>query len=235
MSRINLTPYKLFLRRKSQIYSAIAFIVPVIISALGSANLLFPMLLGALAIIACMLLLPKYVALLVRIEDVINHRLARLTPSRLVRIGFHIPWVFAVYLLIASSWRINHLEPYMLLMLLAASNGLHGVAVSLAYRGHGDRMGNILLAFSLSAWLAAVSFISPYGLYAAALAAAIFVGHIVAGMLSDLRAIFYPKAGVGVFFGTFNPVHNTHLRIMKEALDKRRLHKIYVHPTTVPK
>ena len=235
MSRINLTPYKLFLRRKSQIYSAIAFIVPVIISALGSANLLFPMLLGALAIIACMLLLPKYVALLVRIEDVINHRLARLTPSRLVRIGFHIPWVFAVYLLIASSWRINHLEPYMLLMLLAASNGLHGVAVSLAYRGHGDRMGNILLAFSLSAWLAAVSFISPYGLYAAALAAAAFAVHIATGMLSDLRAIFYPKAGVGVFFGTFNPVHNTHLRIMKEALDIRRLHKIYVHPTTVPK
>lgn len=235
MTRINLTPYKFFLRKKSQIYSGMAFIVPGIVFALGNANLLVPALISALAIIASVLLLPKYVTLIVRIEDTINLKLAQLTPSRLVRIGFHIPWVLGVYHLIGSASNINHLEPYMLLMLIAASNGLHAVAISLAYRGHGDRIGNILLSFSLSAWLIAVSLVSPYSFYAVTLAAIAFSVHIATGILSDLRALFYPKTGVGVFFGTFNPVHNTHLSIMKATLEKRRLHKIYVHPTTVPK
>jgi hypothetical protein len=226
---------RFFLRRKSQIYAAMAFIVPAIIFAIGSVDLLAPLLVGATTIIASMLLLPRYVKLIVRVEDAINHKLARLTPSRLVRIGFHIPWVLGIYQLIGSTWRVDHVEPYILLLLIAASNGLHAIAISLAYRGRGERIGNILLSFSLSAWLTAIALVSPYGIYAAALAVIAFAVHIVSGILSDLRAYFYPETGIGVFFGTFNPVHNTHLRIMKDALENRGLHKIYLHPTTVPK
>lgn len=235
MSRLNLLTHRFFIRRKSQIYSAMAFTVPAIVSALGHANLMLPVLMGALAIIASVLLLPRYVSLILNIEDFLALKLARLTPSRLIRIGFHVPWVLGIYELISFAWNIHHRETAVLLILIAASNGLHAIAISLAYRGHGDRIGNILLAFSLSAWLTAVSLVSPYGLVAAAIAALAWVLHIAAGILSDLRATFYPRSGIGVFFGTFNPVHNTHLRIMKEALETRLLHKIYVHPTTVPK
>ena len=31
------------------------------------------------------------------------------------------------------------------------------------------------------------------------------------GLLSDLRSVLAPKGGIGLFFGTFNPFHNTHL------------------------
>ena len=31
------------------------------------------------------------------------------------------------------------------------------------------------------------------------------------GLLSDIRSLAAPKGGIGMFFGTFNPFHNTHL------------------------
>ena len=35
------------------------------------------------------------------------------------------------------------------------------------------------------------------------------------GLLSDFRSVAAPKGGIGLFFGTFNPFHNTHLAIMQ--------------------
>lgn len=236
MNQLNLTPQRFFLRRKSQIYSAMAFVVPVMVSLAGHASVLTPLLIGALAIIGSLLLLPRYVAMMVRVEDAIALKLARVTPSRLLRVGFHIPWVLGVYWLFGAAWAVDVRQPYLfLLLLIAASNGLHAIAISLAYRGYGDRINNILLAFSISAWVTVLSLASTYGLFTAGLAAMAFLLHLAQGMLSDLRSLFYPKTGIGVFFGTFNPVHNTHLRIMKDALESRNLLKIYVHPTTVPK
>ena len=55
------------------------------------------------------------------------------------------------------------------------------------------------------------------------------------GLLSDLRSIFAPKGGIGLYFGTFNPFHNTHLAIMQRAMEERRLDKIIIHPTLIPR
>ena len=55
------------------------------------------------------------------------------------------------------------------------------------------------------------------------------------GLLSDLRSIFAPKGGIGMFFGTFNPFHNTHLAIMRRAMEERGLDKIIIHPTLIPR
>lgn len=235
MSYINLPTYRFFLRRKSQIYAAMAFVVPAMAAAADSVNLLTPVLIGVGASVLSIFFLPQYVKWLVTIEDFINHKLALLTPSRLMRIGFHLPWVLGISLLVGFSWNASELGPYLLLILLAASNGLHAIAISLAYRGHGERISNILLAFSLSAWLTALVLISPHVVYVALFLAFAFAVHLLSGILSDLRAFYYPQRGLGIFFGTFNPVHNTHLRIMKETIEKRKLKKIYVHPTTVPK
>ncbi len=54
------------------------------------------------------------------------------------------------------------------------------------------------------------------------------------GVLSDLRAVLYPKGGVGLFLGTFNPFHESHLRLVREALAERELEKVIIHPTVVP-
>lgn len=236
MSYAYLISQRFFLRRKSQIYSAMAFVVPAaILTMSGRLDLKLSVLAGIAAIAASIVLLPKYVKLILRVEDAINLKLGRVTPARLVRIGFHIPWVIGVYQLVGPAWNSVPLAPDSAALLVAASCGLHGTAVALAYRGYGDRISNILLSFSLSAWLTAIYPLSTLGLYAACLAMLLFVWHMTQGVLSDLRSFIHPQTGVGMFFGTFNPVHITHLRIMKDALESRGLQKIYVHPTTIPK
>lgn len=42
-------------------------------------------------------------------------------------------------------------------------------------------------------------------------------------------------AAVGVFFGTFNPMHLSHLRLAHELLAARGLDRLYVHCTVIPK
>lgn len=54
------------------------------------------------------------------------------------------------------------------------------------------------------------------------------------GVLSDLRAVLHPKGGVGLFLGTFNPFHTSHLRLVRDALADRELEKVIIHPTVVP-
>lgn len=176
-------------------------------------------------------LMPKYAALMVRVEDAVNQKLALVTPARLVRIFFHVPIVAGV-LLVMSPGQTSIPE---MVALLGAINGLHGAAVTLAYHGYGDRIGNSILALSASFWLMGLVSLH-WNLWPLVLALdAVFVTHIGVGLLSDFRSRFFPRGGVGVFFGSFNPVHKMHLQILKELLEKRGLEKICVHATTVPK
>ncbi|MDA0261842.1 MAG: adenylyltransferase/cytidyltransferase family protein [Proteobacteria bacterium] len=55
------------------------------------------------------------------------------------------------------------------------------------------------------------------------------------GILSDLRGFLYPRRGIGVFFGTFNPFHKTHVKLIRDALENRGLSKVIIHPTVVPR
>jgi hypothetical protein len=55
------------------------------------------------------------------------------------------------------------------------------------------------------------------------------------GLLSDIRSVAAPKGGIGLYFGTFNPFHNTHLAIVKAAIEGRRLDKVIIHPTLIPR
>jgi hypothetical protein len=189
---------------------------------------------SAVAPLVLAALVPRYAGLVVRMEDAINQKLALITPARLVRSFLYIP-VVAGFLLIASYGSGASVDPVGFLALLGAVNGLHGVAVTLAYHGHGDRISNSILAFSGGLWLLGLVLLHS-GLWPLAFALdVVFIIHISAGLLSDLRSRFYPRSGVGVFFGSFNPVHRMHLQILKELLERRSLEKIYVHATTVPK
>ncbi len=55
------------------------------------------------------------------------------------------------------------------------------------------------------------------------------------GLLSDIRSVAAPKGGIALFFGTFNPFHNTHLAILRRAIEERGLEKVIIHPTLVPR
>ena len=48
----------------------------------------------------------------------------------------------------------------------------------------------------------------------------------------DPLPIFF---GVGLFFGTFNPLHNSHVALLRQAMEDRKLDKIIIHPTLIPK
>jgi nicotinic acid mononucleotide adenylyltransferase len=58
---------------------------------------------------------------------------------------------------------------------------------------------------------------------------------IFGGVISGIRGCLYPKGEIGIFFGTFNPFHVTHVAIIKRTLEERGLYKVFIHSTVVPR
>jgi hypothetical protein len=118
-----------------------------------------------------------------------------------------------------------------------ASQGLQYLAVYLVARGIGDLNRNVLVGLSINLILTA------FGTAGVPLAREAFLimgfgfGAILfgLGLSSDLRSVAAPKGGIGLFFGTFNPFHNTHLTIVQRAVEQRALDKVIVHPTLIPR
>jgi hypothetical protein len=54
-------------------------------------------------------------------------------------------------------------------------------------------------------------------------------------LLTDIWGLIPSKGGIGLFLGTFNPVHKTHIAILKTFIAKRQLDKVYLHLTVIPK
>ena len=123
------------------------------------------------------------------------------------------------------------------LLTTLASQGVQYLALFLFQRGIGDANRNVLVGLSANLVLTAL------GTAGIPLAREVFlvVGFLFGGvlfgigLLSDLRSKLAPRGGVGLFFGTFNPFHNTHLAIVRRAIEQRRLDKVVIHPTLVPR
>jgi nicotinic acid mononucleotide adenylyltransferase len=118
-----------------------------------------------------------------------------------------------------------------------ASQGLQYLGIYLYARGVGDYNRNVLAGLVVNTVLTALGTAGiPYA-REAFLAIGFGLGGslLVVGVLSDLRSIFAPKGGIGLYFGTFNPVHNTHLAIIQRAMAERGLDKIIIHPTLIPR
>ena len=118
-----------------------------------------------------------------------------------------------------------------------ASQGLQYLGIYLYARGIGDYNRNVLAGLVVNTVLTALGTAGlPYA-REAFLAVGFGLGGLLlmVGILSDLRSIFAPKGGIGLYFGTFNPVHNTHLAIIQRAMAERRLDKIIIHPTLIPR
>lgn len=118
-----------------------------------------------------------------------------------------------------------------------ASQGTQYLGAFLFQRGIGDAVRNTQVGVSVNLVLAAFGTAGlPY-----AREAFLVVGYgfgtalFAIGLLSDLRSLIAPKGGIGLYFGTFNPFHNTHLKIVRQAIEDRGLDKVIIHPTLIPR
>jgi hypothetical protein len=115
----------------------------------------------------------------------------------------------------------------------AASQGAQYVGLLLARHGVGEPMTNVQVGLSANIVATALASIGLVAVADAYTALALVLGLLGfgSGLLSDLRGLLAPRGGVGLFFGTFNPVHRTHLALIERAIVERRLSKVIVHPT----
>jgi len=118
-----------------------------------------------------------------------------------------------------------------------ASQGTQYLGLYLVARGIGDANRNVLAGLSVNIVLASFGTAGVPVAREAFLILGFGFGTVLfgIGLLSDLRSVMAPKGGIGLYFGTFNPFHNTHLALIRRALDERGLDKIIIHPTLVPR
>lgn len=222
-------------RYRTRIYAALGGAAFWVLSSWGGLSFVAGTVAAGLALVSAVILLPRHAATIAVVEDAINRKLALVTPARLVRALLLTPIVACVVAAAAAFDGGKVPNASELLALLGAVNGLHAVAVIAAYQGHGERICNTVLAMTMGIWLVTFSG-QHWSLWLLIFTLdAIFIAHIAMGVLSDLRSRFFPRAGVGVFFGSFNPVHKMHLELLKDLLERRKLEQIYVHATTIPK
>lgn len=118
-----------------------------------------------------------------------------------------------------------------------ASQGIQYLGVYLFARGVGDMNRNVQIGVSFVIVLTAFGTAGLPFAREAFLAIGLGLGGLLfgIGLLSDIRSQVAPKGGIGMFFGTFNPFHNTHLAMVRRAIAERGLDKVIIHPTLIPR
>jgi hypothetical protein len=188
--------------------------------------------------------LPSYARVSNKIEERANNLTALITAGRLARFLAQLAFNLAtLWLLVAGKAIDEHAILHVggavgaAFLTTAASQGAQFVAGWLFRRNVGDMNRNVMIGLSANILVTALATagipaaVTVFQVAGTALALLVFG----VGILSDARAAFYPKRGVGVFFGTFNPFHRSHLDLVRRALAERGLAKVIIHPTILPK
>jgi hypothetical protein len=231
-----------YLRSPSSGLAAFAGLLTYLCYAYAHHSWTNPALIGVAIFFA--LFMPAYTRLSNRAELWANNRFGFVTAGRLGRFvpqfAFNLA-AFAVMLWGGGMSRsgvasVGGIAGAALVTSLA-SQGLQYLGGYLFARGIGDLNRNVLAGLCINTVLTALGTAGlPYGREAFLLLGFGLGGLLLmVGILSDLRSIFAPKGGIGLYFGTFNPFHNTHLAILKRALAERKLDRIIIHPTLVPR
>jgi nicotinic acid mononucleotide adenylyltransferase len=123
------------------------------------------------------------------------------------------------------------------LLTTLASQGTQYLGGYLVARGIGDANRNTIVSIVFNMTLAGLGTAGIPGAREAFLVLGFALGALFfgIGLLSDLRSVMAPKGGVGLFLGTFNPFHNSHLMILRRAIEERQLDHIIIHPTLIPR
>ena len=190
------------------------------------------------------LFIPYYSKLSNKLEEIINLRTAVVS---LGRVGRFIPqFVFnvGIFLVLTAGdvFPATNLDTLggvvgIALLTTCASQGIQYIALAFANREIGDRNRNVLIALSTNIVVTSIATLGLPWAKTAFMGCGLTFGAFMfaIGLLSDWRAVFFKRGGVGVFFGTFNPIHRTHLSLIRDAINSRGLEKVYLHSTTIPK
>ena len=188
--------------------------------------------------------LPSYAKLSNKAELWANNRFGFVTAGKLGRFLPQYAFNLAVFALLLWGGALNRAGMASVggaagaaLVTTLASQGAQYLAIYLFQRGVGDANRNVLVGVVINLVLAAL------GTAGIPLARELFlISGLVLGLLffgvgivSDLRSAMAPKGGIGLFFGTFNPFHNTHLQMIQRAIEERGLDMVIVHPTLIPR
>jgi hypothetical protein len=188
--------------------------------------------------------LPSYAKLSNKAELWANNRFGFVTGGRLGRFIPQYAFNLAVFWIMEWGGALNRDGIASVggvvsaaLITTLASQGAQYVGLYLFQRGIGDANRNVLIGVSVNLVLAALGTAGIPGAREAFLISGFVFGVVFfgIGLLSDIRSVAAPKGGIGLYFGTFNPFHNTHLAIVKAAIEGRRLDKVIIHPTLVPR
>ena len=188
--------------------------------------------------------LPNYAKLSNKAELWANNRFGFVTAGRLGRFFPQYVFNLAAFWVMLSGGALNKAGMASVggaagaaLVTTLASQGAQYLALFLYQRGIGDANRNVLVGVAANLILAALGTAGIPLAREIFLAAGFLLGIVFFGIgfLSDLRSKLAPKGGIGLYFGTYNPFHNTHLAIVRRAMQERRLDKIIIHPTLVPR
>jgi nicotinic acid mononucleotide adenylyltransferase len=188
--------------------------------------------------------LPSYAKFSNKAELWANNRFGFVTAGRLGRFVPQYAFNLVVFVIMLTGGALNHAGMAAVggaagaaLVTSLASQGAQYFSLFLFQRGWGDANRNVLIGVSINMVLAALGTAGlPYARDAFLISGFVLgAGFFGIGLLSDLRSQLAPKGGVGLFFGTFNPFHNSHLAMVRRALEERQLDKIIIHPTLVPR
>ncbi|MFO1079950.1 MAG: hypothetical protein U1E23_04895 [Reyranellaceae bacterium] len=190
------------------------------------------------------LFLPTYSKLSNKAELWANNRFGYVTAGRLGRFAPQFAFNLTVFWILLTGGAlktagIQSVGGFAAAALLTtmASQGVQYLAVYLTARGVGDLNRNVLVGLSVNLVLAGFGTAGVPFAREAFLVAGFGFGLLLfgLGLASDARSVAAPKGGIGLFFGTFNPFHNTHLVLLERAMAARGLDKVIIHPTLIPR
>lgn len=188
--------------------------------------------------------LPSYAKLSNKAELWANNQIGFVTAGRLGRFLPQLAFNLVMFWLMLWGGALNQLGIASVggvagaaLVTTLASQGTQYLGGYLVARGVGDANRNTLVGLLVNVMLAALGTAGVPGAREAFLIMGFALGGTLfaVGLLSDVRSIAAPKGGIGLFFGTFNPFHNTHLDILRRAISERDLDKVIIHPTLIPR
>ncbi|WP_425064471.1 hypothetical protein [Reyranella sp.] len=188
--------------------------------------------------------LPSYAKLSNKAELWANNQFGFVTAGRLGRFIPQLAFNLVMFWLMLWGGALNQLGMASVggiagaaLVTTLASQGTQYLGGYLVARGIGDANRNTLVGILINVTLAALGTAGVPG----AREGFLFVGFglggalFVVGLLSDIRSVAAPKGGIGLFFGTYNPFHNSHLALLRKAIEQRGLDKVIIHPVLIPK
>lgn|GEM_PF-451966 len=188
--------------------------------------------------------LPSYAKLSNKAELWANNQLGFVTAGRLGRFIPQLAFNLVMFWLMLWGGALNQLGMASVggiagaaLVTTLASQGTQYLGGYLVARGIGDANRNTLVGILVNVTLAALGTAGVPGAREGFLFLGVGLGGtlFVVGLLSDFRSVAAPKGGIGLFFGTYNPFHNSHLALLQAAIDQRRLDKVIIHPVLIPK